>query len=115
MALVFAILIGALFASAVYLMLRRSIVDLVFGIVMLSHAANLIVFTSGGLERNKPPLVAEMKDQMEYVASDPLSQALVLTAIVISFGLVAFLLALVAQLYWKTGSDDSDGVSPENS
>jgi multicomponent Na+:H+ antiporter subunit C len=52
MALVFALLIGAFFASSVYLMLRRSIVDLVFGIVMLSHAANLIVFTSGGLERN---------------------------------------------------------------
>jgi multicomponent Na+:H+ antiporter subunit C len=56
-----------------------------------------------------------MKDQLEYTASDPLSQALVLTAIVISFGLVAFLLVLVAQLYWKTGSDDSDSVSPENS
>jgi len=111
----FAILIGVLFGSAIYLMLRRSIIDLVLGLVLLSHAANLLVFSSGGFQRDNPPLVAEMKDQWGEVVTDPLPQALVLTAIVISFGLVAFLIVLVAQVYWKTGDDDGDRLSLEDS
>lgn len=104
-----AILIGVLFGAAVYLMLRRSIVDLVFGLVLLSHAANLLVFASGGVLRGGPPLVVEAAGRV----ADPLPQALVLTAIVISFGLIAFLMVLVAQLYWSSGNDDSDRVNPE--
>ena len=111
--LVLAFLIGALFGSALYLMLRRSVVDLVLGLILLSHAANLVVFTSGGLLRSKPPLVAEMEGGLEGIVADPIPQALVLTAIVISFGLVAFLMVLVAELYWKTGTDDGDRISPE--
>lgn len=114
MLLMTAILIGALFGAAIYLMLRRSIIDLVLGLVLLSHGANLLVFTSGGFQRDNPPLVAEMKEQSGVVA-DPLPQALVLTAIVISFGLVAFLMVLVAQIYRQTGDDDGDRISPEGS
>ena len=115
MVLALAILIGALFGSALYLMLRRSVVDQVLGLILLGHAANLAVFTSGGLERDNPPLVAEMEGQLEGVVADPVPQALVLTAIVISFGVVAFLMVLVAELYWKTGTDDGDRISPEES
>jgi len=115
MVFLIAILVGALFGSGIYLMLRRSVIDLVFGIVLLNHAANLLVFASGGVQRDKPPLVAEIHGQLPAAVADPVPQALVLTAIVISFGLVAFLIVLVAQLYWTTGSDDSDCVSPEGS
>lgn len=107
---IMAVLIGTLFGCSVYLMLSRSIVDLVFGLALLSHSANLLVFSSGGILRGRPPLIAETAG----LVADPLPQALVLTAIVISFGLVAFLMVLVAQLYWKTGTDDGDRLSSED-
>ena len=51
------IVVGGLFATGLYLMLRRSIVKLIFGLVLLSHAANLLIFTAGGLVRARPPLI----------------------------------------------------------
>ncbi|MDX1387783.1 MAG: NADH-quinone oxidoreductase subunit K, partial [Acidobacteriota bacterium] len=59
MVLVMAIVIGVLFAAAVYLMLRRNIVKLIFGLMILGHASNLLIFTVGGLSRAKPPIVPE--------------------------------------------------------
>ena len=55
-----ALVVGVLYAAAIYMMLRRSIVKLVIGLVLLSNAANLLIFTAAGLHRDAPPLVCPM-------------------------------------------------------
>lgn len=104
-----AVVIGALYAGALYMMTRRSIVKLIIGLAMLSHAANLLIFTVAGLRR-RPPLVPLHSGLSLTDTADPLPQALVLTAIVISFGVLAFTLALVHRTFRTTGSDDLDRI-----
>lgn len=103
MPLVYAGVIGLLFAVAIYLLLRDSMVDHVFGLIVLSHAANLFVFGAGRLREGAAPILDGTPDQ---TIADPLPQALVLTAIVIGFGVVAFATLLVARLYAVHDSDD---------
>lgn len=108
MELILSILVGALFAAALYTMLRRSIVRLAIGLTLLAHAANLLIFTVSGVSRSGPPIVAEGEQAPIGAFSDPVPQALILTAIVISFGVLAFLLVLVKRAYQTVGSDDID-------
>ncbi|MEM1428585.1 MAG: Na+/H+ antiporter subunit C [Pseudomonadota bacterium] len=103
-----ALLVGALVAAAVYLMLSRSIVRFLFGLVLISNAANLVIFAAGGLTLGAPPLVPEGADAPPALVANALPQALVLTAIVIGFGLFAFALALVYRAYTALGTTDSD-------
>lgn len=103
-----AFVIGALYASGIYLMLRRSLVKLVIGLVLLSHGANLLIFTVGGLTRARAPIVAEGELQPAPPFADPLPQALILTAIVISFGVTAFTVVLLQRAYQAVGCDDMD-------
>lgn len=105
-----AILIGAMVAAAVYLMLSRSIVRFLFGLVLISNAANLVIFAAGGLTLGAPPLVPEGADAPPAFVANALPQALVLTAIVIGFGLFAFALALVYRAYIALGTTDSDSM-----
>jgi multicomponent Na+:H+ antiporter subunit C len=105
---VMAILIGGLFASGIYLMLRRSIVKLAIGLVLLGQSANLLIFTVSGLTRGNPPLVPSDESMPPVPFADPLPQALVLTAIVIGFGVLAFTLVLVKRVYQTVGTDDLD-------
>jgi multicomponent Na+:H+ antiporter subunit C len=106
--IVMAVLVGCLYAAGVYLMLRRNMVKLVFGLVLLGHAANLLIFAAGGLVRGAPPLAAEGAAAPPAGVADPVPQALVLTAIVISFAVVAFAAVLVRRVMETLGSDDSD-------
>ncbi|MFT4901772.1 MAG: multicomponent Na+:H+ antiporter subunit C [Lentimonas sp.] len=101
-----ALLIGVLFAAGVYCMLRRSIVKLVIGIILIAQGANLLVFTSGGLIAGRPALVGVGASVPELPFGDPLPQAMVLTAIVIGFGLTTFLLALVCRAHEAVEEDD---------
>ncbi len=101
-----AVLVGVLFGAGTYCLMRRSIVKLVIGVMLISQAANLLVFTSGGLLGGRPALVPADGTVPPAPFGDPLPQAMVLTAIVIGFGLVAFLLALVARAHEQVGSDD---------
>ncbi|HRI55638.1 MAG TPA: Na(+)/H(+) antiporter subunit C [Anaerolineae bacterium] len=103
MELIMAVVIGVLFATGVYLILRRSIVKLLLGLLLLSHSANLLLFTVGGLRRAAPPIIGE---GAAGGLTDPLPQALILTAIVIGFGLIAFTLVLVYRVDQAVGSDD---------
>ena len=105
MELIIAVVIGVLFATGVYLILRRSIVKLLLGLLLLSHGANLLLFTVGGLRRAAPPILEE---GFSGRLADPLPQALILTAIVIGFGLIAFTLVLVYRVDQVVGSDDLD-------
>ena len=101
-----ALVIGGLYAAALFMMLRRSIVKLVIGLMLLSNAANLLIFTAAGLTRGVPPLVPEGLTRPAGVSADPLPQALVLTAIVISFGVLAFAVVLIHRAYVAVGTDD---------
>jgi multicomponent Na+:H+ antiporter subunit C len=101
-----ALVVGVLYASGVYMMLRRSIVKLLIGIALLSNAANLLVFSAAGVRRGRPPIVGAA--ETVGPTADPLPQALVLTAIVIGFGVLAFAVALIHRVHQETGSDDLD-------
>ena len=101
-----AILVGALYAAGLYLMMRRSIVKLILGLALLGHAANLLIFTIGRLNNGQPPLIPDGFEQMTGSFADPLPQALILTAIVIGFGVQAFALVLVKRVYQTLGTDD---------
>ncbi len=111
MQLVLALLAGGLYAAGIYMMLRRSIVKLLIGLALLSHAANLLIFTVGGLRRGVPPLIAEGSKVMPPGAADPLPQALILTAIVISFGVLAFTIVLVSRVHQTFRTDDIDDMT----
>ncbi len=110
MHVLFAILVGILFAVGIYLMLRRSMVKLILGLAVLGHAANLLIFTAGRLTRVAPPLVAPGAETLVEPYADPVPQALVLTAIVIGFGLQAFAIVLFKRTYAVTGTDDLDAL-----
>jgi multicomponent Na+:H+ antiporter subunit C len=103
-----AFVVGALFTAAIYMILRRSIVKLVIGLVLLSNAANLLIFTVSGLTRGAPPLIPEGVLAPIGDVADPLPQALILTAIVISFGVLAFAVVLIHRAYEVVGQDDLD-------
>ncbi len=99
------VVVGVLFGTGVFMMLRGSTLQLVLGIALLSHGANLLLFTVGGLKKSAVPVLVAGK---EASFTDPLVQALILTAIVISFGVTAFLLVVVYRLHQETGSDRLD-------
>lgn len=103
-----AILIGILVAVAVWLMLSRNLVRLLLGFAMLSNAVNLAIFVAGRLTRAAPPLVPEAAEGFAGAFANPLPQALVLTAIVIGFGLLAFALVLAWTAHLRLGTVRTD-------
>jgi multicomponent Na+:H+ antiporter subunit C len=105
---VLAVVIGGVYALGLYLMMRRSIVKLIIGLGLLGHAANLLIFTLGRLTRGRPPLIPDADTAPLEPFADPLPQALILTAIVIGFGVQAFALVLLKRAYQTVGTDDLD-------
>jgi multicomponent Na+:H+ antiporter subunit C len=113
MEVLLAIASGVLYAAGIYLMLRRRLAQLIIGLGLLSNGTNLLIFTAGGLTRARPPVVPDGATHLVPPFSDPVPQALVLTAIVIGFGLLAFSLALVHRVHETLGTDDVDDVGRE--
>jgi multicomponent Na+:H+ antiporter subunit C len=111
MGILLAIVIGVLYGSAIYLLVRRSLVKMLIGLGLLSHATNLLIFTAGGLTQGGPPVIDPDAQRLTGAFSDPLPQALILTAIVIGLGVIAFALALSSRLYRATGSDDMNQIN----
>jgi multicomponent Na+:H+ antiporter subunit C len=105
------IVTGILYAAGIYLMLRRSFVKLIIGMVVLGHATNLFLFVISGITRGQPALVAEGDTVPTTLFADPLPQALILTAIVISFGIQAFAIVLLKRVYQQTGSSILDNLN----
>lgn len=105
---VLAIVIGVLYATGLYLMMRRNIAKFIIGLALLSHGANLLIFTAGGLSRARSPVIPEGYDAPVAPIADPLPQALVLTAIVISFALLAFALVLFLRTHQEVRTDDME-------
>lgn len=105
---VLAFVIGALYAAGLYLMLQRSLVKLVIGLAIIGHAANLLIFTVGGLTRGQAPIIPTGEATPPPPFADPLPQALILTAIVIGFGVQAFTVVLLKRIHQSIGADEID-------
>ncbi|WP_022834536.1 Na+/H+ antiporter subunit C [Salisaeta longa] len=111
MEIVLAIVSGLLFACSFYLMMRRNLLRFVIGLIILSNAVNLLIFTMGRLTRGEPPLIPHHgASTLAPPYANPLPQALILTAIVISFGLLAFTLVLVYRNYTVGRTVDADAL-----
>lgn len=98
--------IAAMTATGVYLTLGARTFTVVLGLTMLTYATNLFLFTTGRLATNQPNIVLDP----DAAHADPIPQALVLTAIVISFGMTALILVLAVRGYFESGSDTVDVV-----
>jgi len=104
-------LIGVLYAAGVYLILRRSMVRLLLGIMLLGNATNILIFLLVNIVKSKPPIIEEGFEVFKDIYADPVPQALILTAIVISFGLTSFAIVLLKRVYALIGSDDLDDLN----
>ncbi len=107
MELILIILIGVLYTAGLYMMMRRSFVKVIIGLIFLGHAANLLIFTLGRITKGSPAFINADGSLLEPFA-DPLPQALILTAIVIGFGVQAFAIVLFKRAYQTAGTDDLD-------
>jgi multicomponent K+:H+ antiporter subunit C len=110
MELLVASAVGMLTASGLYMILRLRTFPVVLGMSLLSYAVNVFIFASGRLVVNAPPLLTQPGPH-----TDPLPQALVLTAIVISFGMTALVVIMALASYLSSGTDkiDMPNVDPD--
>jgi multicomponent Na+:H+ antiporter subunit C len=108
--LLLALAIGVLYAAGLYLVMRRSVVQLIFGLALLAHGASLFLFTVGRLVRGGIPIIAAGEAVLTHPFPDPVPQALILTAIVIGFGVQAFALILLKRAHQEAGTDDLDAM-----
>lgn len=104
-----ALVIGVLTSGGVFLALRGQTFPVVLGLTLMSYAVNLFLFTMGRLAIGVPPVISATAEAY----TDPLPQALVLTAIVISFGMTAFVIVLALKARSELGNDDVDGLHHE--
>ncbi|MCB1419249.1 MAG: Na+/H+ antiporter subunit C [Notoacmeibacter sp.] len=104
------LLVGIFFAAAIYLMLSKHVIRILLGVALLGNAVNLLIFTSGRVLREVPPIIPPDASVPTQAVANPLPQALILTAIVISFSFFAFLLVLAFRAYQDIGTDDTDGM-----
>lgn len=104
---IFTLLATLFLAAALFLLLSRHVVRMLLGIALLGNAVNLFLFVSGRLTRAVPPVMSAGEDVLKATAANALPQALILTAIVISFSFFAFLLVLAYRAYQDLGTDDT--------
>ena len=100
----FIVMVGALVAAAVYLLLARDLPRVLIGFVLLGTGVNLAILAAGRVGAMVPPLVPPGSSALPDVVANPLPQALILTAIVIGFGLTAFALVLLLRAYERLGT-----------
>lgn len=98
------ILSGILVTVATYLMLSKNMIRIILGTALLTHAGHLLLITMGGLHGTSVPIIGEQTANY----ADALPQALILTSIVINFGVTSFFLVLVYQTYQQLGTDNLD-------
>jgi multicomponent Na+:H+ antiporter subunit C len=131
--LLLAIVSGVLYATGLYLMLRRRLAQVIIGLALLSHGSNILIFTAAGLTRSSPPLIPETGTAVGHLFrgavpfargatpfargavpfADPVPQSLILTAIVIGFGVLAFALVLAHRVHVSAATEDIDRIVPD--
>lgn len=99
--------IGVMAGAAAWLLMSRNVLRMVLGLLLLGNAANLTIFVAGRLSSSLPPLIAADQTTIA-VSANPLPQALILTAIVISFSLVAFTVVLLHKAHQRLHITDTD-------
>ena len=107
---VMAALVGCFIALGVYLLLSRSVIRMLLGMVVFGNGVNLLIFTAGRLTQAIPPIVPPGLEQPEQAIANPLPQALILTAIVIGFAMFSFLLVLAFRAYQSLDADNTDNM-----
>lgn len=107
MEIILAIVTGILYAAGLYLLMHRSFIKLILGIILFAHACNFFLFTAAGITRSEPAFVSGENPPVAELA-DPLPQALILTAIVIGLGVQAFAIVLLKRVYHAVGTSDLD-------
>ena len=108
MRILLCVLTGLMVSGALYMMLNRNLVKYLFGLIILSNATNLVLFNAGRLTEGTPAFVQPSPLAPEITFANSVPQALILTAIVIGFGLLAFALVLAYRAYEELGSVDMD-------
>ena len=106
MSAMMALIVGVLYGAGLYLMMRRTIVKLILGLALLSHGSNLLIFLVSGVTRGRPPIIPAGETRLATPFADPVPQALVLTAIVIGFGVIAFAVVLIKRVHEALETDD---------
>ncbi|MEM9016812.1 MAG: NADH-quinone oxidoreductase subunit K [Verrucomicrobiota bacterium] len=115
MEIALAILTGLLAAAGAYLLLERNLFRILLGLALIAQAANLLVFSAVGLRGLTTPIIKKGATALEEGHPDPLAQALVLTAIVISFGVLAFCLTLLKKAHRRSRESDITSLSVADS
>jgi multicomponent Na+:H+ antiporter subunit C len=108
MELLLVFIIGLMHAGGVYMLLRRSMFKMIIGLILLGNGANLLIFLLGRLVKGHPPVMADGMKVFADIYADPLPQAVILTAIVIGFGLQSFAIILIKKVYKVIQTDDLD-------
>ena len=108
---VLAVLTGAMVAGSVFLMLSKNLVRFIFGLVLASNAVNLVIFAAGRPGISRPPLIPEGSLHATEAMANSLPQALILTAIVIGFALLAFIFILFFRTYQTLGTVDTEAMT----
>ena len=114
MELMLAVVAGVLYATGLYLMLRRRLAQIIVGLGLLANGSNILIFTAAGVTRGNPP-VLPADGAVTAAFADPVPQSLILTAIVIGFGVLAFSLVLAHRVHQSAGSDDIDTIGQDRS
>ncbi len=113
MELVYAMAVGVLSGSGVWLLLRPRTFQVIIGLGLLSYAVNLFIFAMGHLVSDRPPVIRSDGATDPALYADPVPQALVLTAIVIGFATTALFLVVLLASRGLTGTDHVDGEEPD--
>ncbi|MDR2187144.1 MAG: Na+/H+ antiporter subunit C [Azonexus sp.] len=113
MELIFSLAVGVMAASGIYLILRPRTFQVIIGLSLLAYAVNLFIFGMGRLKLAMPPVINPAQGSNPALYTDPLPQALVLTAIVIGFATTALFLVVLLAARGFSGTDHVDGREPE--
>ncbi|MEM6711133.1 MAG: NADH-quinone oxidoreductase subunit K [Pseudomonadota bacterium] len=108
MTLAYAAIIAILAGCGIYMILAQNLVRIILGVSLLAASANILIFLSGRVNSEVPPIIPSGAEALADTAANPLPQALVLTAIVIGFSLTAFAAALAVKAYRSLGTLDTD-------
>lgn len=100
--------VGILFAISIFLLLNKNLIRVLFGIILIGTSINLMIFTLGRLSHNQPVFLSSTGEKALSLYANALPQALILTAIVISFGVVSYALVLITRTWQELGTMDSD-------
>ncbi|MDR2839088.1 MAG: Na+/H+ antiporter subunit C [Azonexus sp.] len=113
MELIFALAVGVMAGSGIYLILRPRTFQVIIGLSLLAYAVNLFIFATGRLRLDAPPVINPTLGGNPALYTDPLPQALVLTAIVIGFATTALFLVVLLAARGLSGTDHVDGQEAE--